>query len=163
MTPFEQSPKPIEHYDIRVLKDGTWLYGGTPIARNNMVRLFASVLKRDAEGRYWLETPHEKGLIDVEDVPFAIVEMKISSSGKNQNLLLRTNLDLWITLGPKHGLRIAQDGQDKVPYVQVRDNIEARVNRAVYYEMAKIAVESDDEKGLFGLWSQNTFYPIGKI
>jgi hypothetical protein len=138
-----------EHYDIKILKDGTWLYGGTPINRINMVKLFASVLKRDEKGDFWLQTPYEKGRITVENAPFLAVEMKAGGAGKGQVLHFRTNLDQWVAAGAGHDLRF----ENGVPYVHVRDGLEAQVSRAVFYELAKLA-----EGG--GVWSGGKFYPL---
>lgn len=151
-----------ERYDIKILKDGTWLYGGTPITRINMVKLFASVLKKDKKGRYWLETPHEKGLIEVEDAPFAAVELKIKGKGKRQSLSFRTNTDLWVTAGPGHALRVVTDKKTGAPspYLHVGKNLEARLARPVFYELVKLAVR--DEKGTYGVWSRGEFYTLGK-
>lgn len=153
-----------EYYGIKILKDGTWLYNGTPINRHNLVKLFASVLKKDAKGGYWLVTPYEKGRIAVEDVPFAAVEMKTAGEGLGQKLSFRTNLDEWVETGEKHPLRVEVDAgtQEPSPYVLVRDNLEARLTRAVYYELVRLAVEDDKDKGLFGVWSGGKFYAIGR-
>lgn len=150
-----------ERYDIKILRNGTWLYGGTPIRRENMVRLFASVLKRDKKGDYWLETPFEKGRIEVEDAPFTAVELKVKASGKAQNLLFRTNLDLWVTAGPGHALRVETDEKTgaPAPYLHIRDGLEARLTRPVFYELADLAVEGKD--GVYGVWSRKNFYPVG--
>jgi hypothetical protein len=153
--------KTAEFYDIKILKDGTWLYGGTPITRLNMVKLFASVLKKDDNADYWLETPYEKGRITVEDVPFTAVEVQIKED--EQTLLFRTNLDEWIAAGPEHKLRVGMEQNTKtpLPYIHVRNGLEARIARPVYYELAKIAVEN--EKGIYGVWSQKEFYPIDSL
>jgi hypothetical protein len=153
-----------EYYGIKILRNGTWLYNGTPITRHNLVKLFASVLKKDETGDYWLITPYEKGRIEVEDVPFTAVEMKAELSGKDQIVSFRTNLDEWIVLDPEHPLRVIHDAAtgEPSPYIMVRDKMEARIVRAVYYDMIKTTVEDEKEKGLFGLWSQGKFYPVGK-
>jgi uncharacterized protein len=141
-----------EQYDITIKRDGTWLYNGTSIERVNMVKLFASVLKIDQAGDYWLQTPAEKGRITVEDLPFQAVEMQIESSGKSQNLLFRTNLDDHVTAGSGHDIVM-----DPLPAIHVRNGLYARISRAVYYDMVKIAT---DEEGRTGLWSRSTFYPL---
>lgn len=163
-----ESKKPLvdseEYYGIRILRDGTWLYNGTPITRHNLVKLFASVLKKDAAGDYWLITPYERGRIEVEDVPFAAVEVRQESSGKSQVLKFRTNLDEWITAGPEHPIRVEHDdsGQPS-PYIMVRDGLEARINRPVYYELVRLGAEDATEKGLFGVMSSGIFFPIGRV
>lgn len=154
-----------EYYGIRILKDGTWLYGGTPITRHNLVKLFASVLKMDAEGGYWLETPFEKGRIEVEDVPFTAVALQVESHGPGQVLKFRTNLDDEVTAGPGHPLRAAHNPAtgETVPYVMVRAGLEARILRPVYYDLVKIAVAAPEAKGVMGVWSSGVFYPIGQL
>lgn len=152
-----------EYYGIKIKKDGTWLYNGTPINRHNLVKLFASVLKKDDKGGYWLVTPYEKGRIEVEDVPFAAVEMKAEGEGQGQRLSFRTNLDEWVEAGASCPLRVVFDEKtaEPSPYVLVRDNLEARLTRAVYYDLVKLAVEDGQEKGAFGVWSGGNFYRIG--
>jgi uncharacterized protein len=154
-----------EHYRIKILKNGTWLYNGTPIARHNMVRLFASVLRKDAVGGYWLVTPYEKGRIEVEDAPFMAVELKIDGSGKSQALQFRTNVDDWVTAGPANPLRVVFDAKtgEPSPYIMVRDGIEARIARPVYYELAAIAGPDEGDENLYGVWSLGAFFPIGRI
>lgn len=155
-----------EYYGIKILKNGTWLYNGTPINRHNLVKLFASVLHKDGQGDYWLVTPYEKGRIEVEDVPFTAVELRVESSGKDQKLSFRTNLDEWVEAGKGHPLRVEIDPatQEPSPYVMVREGLEARIARTVYYELVKLAVEAEGkEKGTFGVWSNAEFYPVGKI
>ena len=152
-----------EKYDIRILKNGTWLYAGTPIRRENMVQLFSSVLKKDRKGGYWLETPFEKGRIEVEDAPFMAVEIKAKGRGKKQTLQFRTNTDQWVTAGPGHDLRVVTDRKTGAPspYVHVRDGLDARLTRPVFYELVHLAVEG--AKGAHGVWSGGIFYPIGRI
>lgn len=158
-----------EYYGIRILKNGTWLYNGTPINRHNLVKLFSSVLQKDAGGGYWLITPYEKGRIEVEDVPFTAVELQVVSSGKGQKLRFRTNTDDWVDAGSDHPLRVEHDGAtgEPSPYIMVRGKgstgLEARISRPVYYELVKLAVADDKDKELFGVWSQNEFYPVGQL
>lgn len=153
-----------EYYGIKILRGGQWIYNGTPINRHNLVKLFASVLKKDDAGEYWLITPYERGRIEVEDVPFMAVEMTVKGSGKSQEISFRTNLDDWVTAGSDHPLRVtarASNSEEPSPYVMTRDGLEARLTRAVYYDLVKLAVEDAQEKGLFGVWSSNVFFPIG--
>ena len=152
-----------EQYDIKILKNGTWLYNGTPINRHNLVKLFATVLQKDAEGRYWLITPYERGVIEVEDVPFTAIELRVESAGRGQKLSFRTNLDDWVDAGRDHPIRVAHDPQtlEPSPYVMARGGMEARISRAVYYELAEIAVPDDADARVFGVWSGGEFYPLG--
>ncbi|HYD18515.1 MAG TPA: DUF1285 domain-containing protein [Patescibacteria group bacterium] len=154
-----------EHYDIKILRNGTWLYGGTPINRHNLVKLFASVLHKDAEGRFWLITPAERGLIEVEDAPFTAVELAVDSPGTPaQTLRFRTNLDAWVTAGPQHPIRVVfGERGEPAPYLMVRDGLEARISRAVYYQLAELAVEQADRPGRYGVYSGGEFFAIGQI
>lgn len=154
--------KPEENYGIRILKDGVWLYNGTPITRHNLVKLFASVLTRDEKGDYWLITPAERGRIDVEDVPFIAVEVAAEGAGAEQVLRFRTNLDDWVALDRAHPLRIAQQDGSPAPYIHVRGGMEAKIARPVYYELARMAVPSPAAPGVMGVYSSGDFYSLGQ-
>lgn len=157
------------HFDIRVAKDGSWHYRGSPIGRKELVCLFASVLKRDPDGTYVLETPVERGRIEVEDAPFVAVELvwrhcDCGHAGHQQCLTFRTNLDEVVTAGASHPIRVAHDPRtgEPRPYVLVRPGLEARINRATYYELAALAEEEVvDGRAVMGVWSEGVFFPIG--
>jgi len=154
-----------------IKRDGTWLYRGTPIARKELVCLFASVLKREADGSFWLETPAERGRIEVEDAPFTAVEMDWTGEGRRQVLSFRTNVDQVVTAGPDHPIRIAHDilTCEPTPYLLVRPGagtpaVEARISRAVYYELVALGVP--DWVGcrrMLGVWSSGVFFPLGEM
>ncbi|MBI1214702.1 MAG: DUF1285 domain-containing protein [Alphaproteobacteria bacterium] len=167
MTPEQKTPEGEEEefYAIRILRDGTWLYNGTPIKRHNLVKLFSTVLQKDEKGGYWLVTPYEKGRIVVDDAPFTAVEMIAEGAGKGQKLRFRTNVDTWVEAGPDNPLRVAEDPKtgEPAPYLLVRDNLEALVSRAVYYELVALASESAQQKGLYGVWSHGKFHPVGTM
>lgn len=157
-----------------IRRDGTWLYRGSPICRKPLVCLFASVLKRDEAGVYWLETPAECGSIEVEDVPFVAVELEWRGCGRNQVLAFRTNVDEIVCAGPEHPLLVdwlrpaCAEGGAPAPYLHVRGEgrqaIQARVSRAVYYELAALAVKGHSQgRDCLGVWSQNIFFPIGPL
>ena len=147
---------------MRIDRDGVWHYRGSPIGRMPLVRLFASVLRRADDGSYWLVTPAEQGRIEVEDVPFTAVEMRRSGSGREQAVSFRTNLDQWVPLDVEHPLRTAPDaGGAEVPYLLVRDRLEARLARPVYYELVEIAEPQDGLGGFYGVWSGGRFWPLG--
>lgn len=158
-----------QFYGIKILKDGTWLYGGTPINRHNLVKLFASVLERDDAGIYWLETPVERGMIEVEDAPFIAVEMTVSGQGHSQVLDFRTNMDEHVQAGTNNPITVKIDPVtgEPAPYILVRNNLEARIARSVYYDLADLVVPEDNKSGsktgAYGVWSQNCFYVIGNI
>lgn len=154
-----------------IKRDGTWLYKGSPITRKPMVCLFSTVLKRDEEGRYLLETPAERGWIEVEDAAFLAVELDWKGHGREQVLSFRTNVDQCVTAGPEHPIRIAHDllSCEPTPYLRVRDGkgkfpIEARINRATYYELVALA-EPGILRGrkVLGVWSEGVFFSLGDL
>jgi hypothetical protein len=153
-------------FDIRINRDGLWFYHGTPIGRRELVKLFASVLRRDSEGRYLLETPAEKGVIEVEDVPFVAVELTVETTGRDQKLIFRTNIDENVVADAGHPLRIAIDPAtgEPSPYIEVRDRLEARLTRPVYYELVELGGEETiNGETQFGVWSAGTFFVLGKL
>jgi len=149
--------------DMRIARDGTWYYRGSSIERLPLVRLFASVLRRETDGSYWLVTPAERGHIEVEDVPFLAVELTVSGEGGVQELIFRTNLDDIVTAGPDNPLRveIAANGEP-APYIQVRNGLEARLSRSVFYELVELGREEQVEGvSQFGVWSKGAFFQLG--
>lgn len=152
-----------------IQRDGTWMYRGTPILRKELVCLFASVLRRDTDGGWWLWTPAERGRIEVEDAPFLAVELDWTGDGKRQTLSFRTNIDQVVSAGPEHPIRVSHDlvTSEPVPYIRLREGegtyaIEARVNRAVYYELVALAVpEYVGPHLMLGVWSSGMFFPLG--
>jgi hypothetical protein len=164
---------PTECGDLPFLikRDGTWLYRGSPINRKELVCLFASVLRREEDGSWWLQTPAERGRIEVEDAPFVAVELDWVGDGHHQVLSFRTNVDEIITAGPEHPIRISHDliTCEPTPYILVRPGnghlaIEARINRATYYELVALAVpEWVGNKRLLGVWSCGKFFSLGEL
>jgi hypothetical protein len=157
---------PIDRGDLemRIVRDGTWFYRGSPIGRLPLVKLFASVLRREADGRYWLVTPAERGRIEVEDVPFLAVEVTVEGEGRDQQLIFRTNLDEFVTAGPDNPMRVetAASGEP-APYILVREGIEARLARPVFYELVDIGTEEPiGETRQFGVWSRGIFFQLGE-
>ncbi len=159
------------HFDIRIDRNGQWHYRGSPIGRKELVCLFASVLKREADGAYVLETPVERGRITVEDAPFVAVEMWWrdcdAGDGKpRQCLAFRTNLDEIVTASAEHPIRVHLDPRTREPrpYIMVRPGLEARINRAVFYELVALAQpETVDGREVLGVWSEGAFFPIDEI
>ena len=150
--------------DMRIARDGTWFYCGSPIARPALVKLFASVLRREPDGRYWLVTPAERGRIEVEDVPFLAVALTVEGEGREQKLIFQTNLDDIVTAGPDNPLRVetAASGEP-APYILVRDNLEARIARAVFYDLVELGEEElNEETSQFGVWSSGRFFRLGE-
>jgi uncharacterized protein len=154
-----------------IKRDGTWLYRGSPIARKELVCLFSGVLKREADGSFWLETPAERGKIEVEDAPFVAVELDWTGSGHDQVLSFRTNTDQIVTAGSEHPIRVAHDllTCEPTPYLHVRDGVgvapvEARIGRAVYYELVALAVPGMVRgRRVLGVWSRGRFFSLGDL
>jgi uncharacterized protein len=169
--PARRSPVECGDLPFLIRRDGTWLYRGSPIERKELVCLFASVLKREVDGSFWLETPAERGRIDVEDAPFTAVELDWVGDGRQQTLSFRTNVDQVVTAGPEHPIRVAHDllTCEPTPYILVRagageQGIEARINRAVYYELVALAVpEWVACRHMLGVWSRGRFFPLGEL
>jgi hypothetical protein len=145
---------------MRIRADGVWLYQGSPIGRVALVKLFARVLRKDADGRHYLVTPAEKVDVAVDDAPFLAVEMEVRGSGPEQSLTFRTNVDDIVEAGPAHPLRFAvEPGSGGLkPYLLVRGRLEALVTRALYYDLVELAV-SEEGRGL-GLWSAGAFFSM---
>jgi hypothetical protein len=138
--------------------DGTWSHDGRPVARPEMVRLFARALTRDAQGRYWLVRPGEKIPVTVADAPFLAVEMRLQGSGQGGRIDLRTNMGDWVPLGADHPLRMRTTAQGPRPYMALAGGLEALVARPVYYELAALAMPGP--AGRLGLWSAGQFFAL---
>ncbi len=167
----KRGPAPVENWepefcgdiDMRIARDGVWYYMGSPIGRAAMVQMFASVLRRDADGHYYLVTPAEKVRIRVDDAPFVVIEMKVENAGRNQILSFRTNVDDWVTVNDAHPLRVAlkPETQEPSPYVLVRGRLEALINRAVFYDLVELCVDEPvNGASMFGVWSSDIFFPF---
>ena len=167
-------PPPVEQWnppfcgdlDMRIAADGTWFYLKTPIGRPALVRLFASVLKREGDN-YYLVTPVEKCGIRVDDAPFVAVEMNVEDGSQfgvpGRVLNFRTNVDDWIACGPQHRLRFepeADTGGLK-PYLHVRRDLWAKVTRALFFDLVELGEERDVEgAAMFGVSSMGEFFPM---
>lgn len=148
--------------DMRIAADGTWFYQGTPIGRPALVRLFASVLKREGD-RYFLVTPVEKAGIVVEDAPFLAVELQVEPAATGDVLHFRTNVDDWVACDADHGLRF--DPQPATggltPYLHVRRGLWAKVGRPVFYELVARGEQRDlDGQRMFGVASGTEFFAM---
>ena len=152
--------------NMRIDRDGNWYYHGSPIGRKELVCLFSSVLTRDRKGAYWLVTPAEMGRIQVDDAPFVAVEMFGAGSGMDQVLSFRTNIDQIVSVDEDHPIRVATNpgSGEPTPYVTVRRRMEARIARSVYYELVALGVEeSIDHERVYGVWSNGTFFELGRL
>lgn len=148
--------------DMRIASDGVWYYMKTPIGRPALVKLFSSVLKREAD-RYFLVTPVEKIGITVDDAPFAAVEMRTEGNGPDKRMAFRTQTDDWIEVGEEHPLRFEKEqGTDGVkPYVLVRANLWARVSRSLLHDLAAIGdVQTFEGTNWFGVTVRARFFPM---
>lgn len=154
------------HFDIRIGRDGTWFYRGSPIARPALVRLFSTVLRREDDGTYWLVTPAERGRITVEDAPFVAVELAVEGEGHGQALIFRTNVGDTVAADAAHPLRVADDAAtgEPNPYILVRNGLEARLSRPVFYELVELGREERvGAATLYGVWSKGEFFPLGRL
>lgn len=148
--------------DIRIKRDGSWWYLGTPIGRAPLVRLFASVLKREGE-RYFLVTPVEKVGITVEDVPFLACDFAVAGTGMAQVLEFLTTVEDRVAAGPDNPIRVTRDPGtgEPAPYVHVRRGLEARIDRKSFFRLVDLAVEAPlDGVVWLGLWSGGMFFGI---
>jgi hypothetical protein len=143
--------------DMRIAADGTWHYRGSPISREALVRLFASILRREPDGRHVLVTPVEKVGILVDDAPFLAVEMTEEGAGTGRTLTFRTNVGDIAAAGPEHPLRFETEAgtQGLKPYLLVRGGLEALVTRNLAQELIGMADEKD---GAAGIWSGGAFF-----
>ena len=166
-----KGPAPVEKWNppycgdigMHIRSDGVWLYQNSPIGRMPLVKLFASVLRKDADGKHYLVTPAEKIDIAVDDAPFLAVEMEVKGTGRDQRLTFRTNVDDIVEAGPDHPIRFAvEPGSGGLkPYLHVRGHLEALVTRALYYDLVEMAVtEEHGGRHALGLWSGGTFFAM---
>ncbi|WP_294541134.1 DUF1285 domain-containing protein [uncultured Rhodoblastus sp.] len=150
--------------DMRIARDGTWFYKGTPIGRPALVRLFAGVLRKDPE-RFVLVTPVERVGIIVEDAPFLGVELLRESEGPAQVLRLRTNVEDWVEISPKNPLKfLPGDSGGLKPYVLVRGELWALVKRALFYDLVawgESCIVGAEE--FYGVYSGGGFFPMATM
>jgi uncharacterized protein len=148
--------------DLRIAADGTWYYLKTPIGRPALVKLFASVLKREGD-KYYLVTPVEKCGIVVEDAPFLAVELTVDTQASRQLLHFRTNVDDWVACGPQHALRFEPEPETGglKPYLHVRRDLWAKVTRALFYDLVELGEERDvGGQRMFGIASDLEFFAM---
>ena len=171
VSPCGRAPLPVESWQppycgdigLKIRADGQWLYQGSPIRREALVRLFSSVLRKDADGHTYLVTPAEKIDVAVEDAPFLAVAMEVKGEGRAQELTFTTNVGDIVACGPRRPLRFAvqEPGGGLKPYLLVRGRLEALVTRALAYDLAALAVEDAREgRSCLGVWSAGAFFPM---
>ncbi|MCK8464999.1 DUF1285 domain-containing protein [Aliiroseovarius sp. S1339] len=148
--------------DMRIARDGTWFYLGTPIGRHELVKLFSSIIRKDGDD-YFLVTPVEKVGITVDDAPFVAIDFEPSGTGRDQVLTFTTNVGDETSAGPDAPIRVVRDPDtgEPSPYVLVRTNLEALIDRKSFYRLIDLGAHEDqDGESWFGLWSGGTFFPI---
>jgi len=173
----EQKYPPVEKWnpdfcgdiDMRIAADGTWFYMGTPITRSRMVKLFASVLRKDDDAQTYLVTPVEKVGITVDDAHFIAVDLEAGQNNGTQILVFETNVGDKIVADKEHSIRVVTNKEtgEPRPYIKVRGNLDALISRNVFYQLVELAhsvereagteliVESDGEAFSLGLWSDD--------
>lgn len=159
LPPVEQwNPEHCGHSGMRIARDGTWFHDGAPISRPAMVRLFSTVLRREADGRHVLVTPVEKLDIDVDVTAFRAIEMRAEGKGRDRRIAFRLDSGDAIVMSAAHPLMIIATSQGPSPRLLVRHGLEAELSRAVYYELAELALgEGGDPPGI---WSDGVFFPL---
>lgn len=148
--------------DMRIARDGTWFYNGTPIGRAPLVRLFSTILKRE-DGKYFLVTPVEKVGITVDDAPFVAIDFEVAGTEEDAVLTFQTNVGDQTAAGPEHPIRVIRDPEtgEPSPYVHVRDNLEALIDRKSFYRLIDLGQHQDhDGVSWFGIMSSGQFFPI---
>jgi hypothetical protein len=166
----QKGPPPVDQWnppfcgdiDMRIARDGTWFYLGTPIGRAPLVKLFSSILKREGEA-YFLVTPVEKVGITVDDAPLHAIDFDRTGDGQGQVLTFLTRTDDRVTLGPDHPLRVDRDPAtgEPSPYVLIRRNLWARIDRKSFYRLVDLGCHHDHGgHNWFGLWSSGQFFPV---
>lgn len=148
--------------DMRIARDGTWFYLGTPIGRHALVKLFASIIRKDGDD-YFLVTPVEKVGITVDDAPFVAVDFDVEGKDDAQVLTFKTNVDDTATAGKDHPIRVVRDPEtgEPSPYILIRRNLEALIDRKSFYRLIDLGAHREhDGQSWFGVKSGGTFFPI---
>ena len=159
-------PEHCGEIDIIIKSDGSWWHEGSRIMRTGLVKLFASVLRKDEDGLTYLVTPVEKLTISVERAHFIAVRLDVKGEGQEQRLFFTTNLDDVIEVSAVTPLRIETDKVtgEPDPYVGVWGRLEASLSRPVFYELVELAVEREMPEGSqLGVWASGAFYPLGPV
>jgi len=161
----ERRLPPVEHWhpdregriDIRIDRDGGWYHEGTPILRKPLVRLFSTILRKDADG-FCLVTPAERLLIEVEDAPFVATDLEVKGQGRAQQLLFVTNVDDYVVADESHPIRVDGLPDRPRPYLRVRGGLDALIGRPVYYRLVEISEAAADGHWL---WSRGSRFRLG--
>ena len=143
---------------MRIARDGSWHHEGRPINRPELVRLFASILRREPDGGFVLVTPVEKMTIEVEDCPFVTVELKSEGAGRERRVAFRLSSGGIVLAGPEHRLVVEDSETGPRPRLEVLPGLDARIARPLFYELAQIALEEGADPP--GIWSDGVFFPL---
>lgn len=162
----DKGPPPVDKWNpahcgdigMEILADGTWKHAGTRITREALVRLFASILRKDEDGQTYLVTPVEKIIVRVEDAPFVAIRADRVGEGRDQTIVFTTNVGDVVECGPAHPLRVAMRAGEPRPYVHVRGRLEARILRAPFYELVEW---SEAKEGKLGVRSGGEWWELG--
>ena len=152
------NPSNCGHSEMRIARDGTWYHQGSPITRPAMVRLFSTVLRREPDGRHVLVTPVEKLEIDVEGTAFRATEMQTEGSGRDRSIAFKLDSGDVVIAGQSNRISVVQTESGPSPRLEVRHGLEAELSRAVYYELAEIALGEGHDP--FGIWSRGAFFVL---
>lgn len=148
--------------DMRIARDGTWFYLGTPIGRPALVKLFSNILKLEG-GKYYLVTPVEKVGIIVDDAPFVAVDFSVNGAGEAQVLQFETQVGDRVAAGADTPIRVVRDAEsgEPSPYIMVRAGLEALIDRKSFYRLVELGVHHHHAGAdWFGLWSGGMFFPV---
>jgi len=152
--------------DMRIDLNGIWHYNGSPIGRKALVKLFASVLRRDSDGQHWLITPAEVCRIKVDDTAFLGVELDICGQNRDQTIRIRTNLDDIVTVDENYPLKVTENPETGAPHpvVNLDNGLQARLTRPVFYELVECGVAGTGKQAHnHGVWSCGRFFVLGNV
>ena len=158
------NPQNCGDIQMEIRADGSWWHEGSKIKRERLVKLFSRILRKDPDGKIYLVTPYEKVIVHVEDAPFLAVRVdRVGQPGMDQTLVFKTNLGDIVTAGADLPIRVETDPEtlEPSPYVLVRGGLEAKLTRAVFYELADMAEAYEGSAGQLGVWSQKQFFELG--
>lgn len=161
----EWNPELSGDMDLHVTRDGQWVFKGQPLAREAIVRLFSTILRKEEDGEYYLVTPVEKWRIQVEDTPLLAHSLQVSGEGDQQVISITTSVGETLEVGKNHPLEIGHypGSEEPRPIVRVRHGIEARLVTAAYYDLVEYVVErNEDGHPVLGVFSHGIFYKIGQ-
>lgn len=150
--------------DIRIAANGQWFHEGQLIRRPELVRLFSSILRLEADGRFYLVTPAEKMAIQVDDCPFVAVLMEVDGEGEQASLTFVLNTQERIIAGAGHRLWVEQRAGEPHPRLEVRDGLDALLARNVFYQLVDIAeVQSQSGADILVAWSSGECFELGSL